>query len=191
MHIRLSAKSFIVATLALILSSNAYAAGQHGGGHGHSEKKGHGHGASASIGEPGKASEVTRTIDVVMTDNRYSPEMISVEKGETIRFVVKNKGEIVHEFNIGTAAMHGAHQKEMVTMFEHGVLEVDKIHHDKMKMKMPGGGTMEHDDPNSVLLEPGKSAELVWKFSGNASLEFACNLPGHYDAGMVGDVRMH
>ena len=188
MHIRPYPKTFIVAALTLILSSGAYAAGKHSGGHGHVDDQGHGHGAG--IGEPGKASEAKRTIEVVMTDNRYAPERISITKGETIRFVIMNKGEFVHEFNIGTAAMHAKHQKEMAVMFEHGVLEVDKIHYDKMKMKMPNGQTMEHQDPNSVLLEPGKSAELVWKFSADARLEFACNLPGHYDAGMVGDIRM-
>ena len=184
MQIRPYPKTYIVAALTLILSSGAYAAGKHGGGHGH------GGGQSAGIGEPGKASEAKRTIEVVMTDNRYAPERISIKKGETIRFVIKNKGEFVHEFNIGTAAMHAKHQKEMAVMFEHGMVEVDKIHHDKMKMKMPNGQTMEHDDPNSVLLEPGKNTELVWKFSADARLEFACNLPGHYDAGMVGDIRM-
>lgn len=48
---------------------------------------------------------------------------------------------------------------------------------------------MKHDDPNSVLLEPGQSGELIWRFSGDTTLEFACNVPGHYQAGMYGDVR--
>jgi uncharacterized cupredoxin-like copper-binding protein len=90
----------------------------------------------------------------------------------------------------GTAAMHARHQKEMAMMFEHGAVGVDKIHHEKMNMDMGGGRTMKHDDPNSVLLEPGKSAEVIWKFSTNAKLEFACNVPGHYEAGMVGRFRI-
>ena len=126
-----------------------------------------------------------------MTDNRYSPENIEVKKGETIRFVVENKGEFVHEFNIGTARMHKAHQKEMMMMMEHGVLEPDKINHDKMKMDMGGGKTMEHNDPNSALVEPKKSAEIIWKFSSATKLEFACNVPGHYESGMVGKISIH
>lgn len=171
----------------LSVSTGALAAGKHGGGHGHGSD-GHGHGAA--IGKPGKASDVSRTVTVTMTDNRYAPEKINVGKGETVRFVVKNQGEFVHEFNIGTAKMHKAHQKEMMMMMEHGVLEADKINHARMKMKMPGGHTMEHDDPNSALLEPKKSGEIIWKFDTDAELEFACNVPGHYESGMVGKISI-
>ena len=181
MYVPVSTKHLLVAALTLFVSSGAFAAGKHGGGHG----GGHGTG----IGEPGKASEAKRTIEIVMSDNRFAPEQFSVKKGETVRFIVRNKGEFIHEFNIGTATMHANHQKEMATMFEQGLLEVDKIHHGKMKARMPGGDAMAHDDPNSTLLEPGKTAELVWKFSTDARLEFACNVPGHYEAGMVG--RIH
>jgi len=184
-------KSVVAAILALTLSvsTSALAAGSHSGGHGASE--GHGHGGEANIGKPGKASDVTRTVTITMTDNRYSPEKIEVKKGETVRFVLKNQGEFVHEFNIGTAKMHKAHQKEMMTMMEHGVLEPDRINHAMMKMDMGGGKTMEHNDPNSVLLEPRKSAEIIWKFDTNARLEFACNVPGHYESGMVGTISIH
>jgi uncharacterized cupredoxin-like copper-binding protein len=181
--------SAVVAILALSVSPGIYAAGQHSGGHGHSSG-GHGHGVGAAIGEPGKASEVSRTIEIVKIDNRFTPEKVAVKKGQTVRFKITNKGEFVHEFNIGTATMHKAHQKEMMMMFEHGVLEADKINYDRMKMKMPDGRTMEHNDPNSVLLEPKKSAEVVWKFSTDATLEFACNLPGHYESGMMGPIRI-
>lgn len=130
-------------------------------------------------------------MEIVLTDNRYDPEKVSVAIGETIRFVLRNQGQLVHEFNIGTAAMHAAHQKEMMMMVEHGVLEADRINHDRMKMDMGGGKTMEHDDPNSVLLEPGKTGEVIWKFSEKADIEFACNVPGHYEAGMVGEFRFN
>ncbi len=75
-------------------------------------------------------------------------------------------------------------------MFELGMLDVDKINHDKMKMKMGmgSGHGMAHDDPNSVLLEPGEAGEIVWKFDRRAKLEFACNLPGRYQSGMKGEV---
>jgi uncharacterized cupredoxin-like copper-binding protein len=173
----------IAAGLALILASGANAAGQraagqHGGGHGH------GHGPGIGIGQPGKAAEVSRTIVMVMTDNRFKPAKITVKKAETIRFKVKNQGRMVHEFNIGTAAMHARHQKEMASMFAQGAIEIDRIRPDKMG----AGHSMKHDDPNSVLLDPGKSAEVIWTFSTDATLEFACNIPGHYEAGMKGPI---
>lgn len=163
-----------------LIAGPAVAAGSHSGGHGH----------PMEFGEPGKASEVSRTIEVTMGDNYFEPEKIQVKTGETVRFVVKNEGAFVHEFNIGTAAMHAAHQKEMTMMVEHGALEADKINHDMMKMDMGGGKTMEHNDPNAVLLEPGQSEEVVWKFAGSTDLEFACNVPGHYQAGMMGHIEV-
>lgn len=166
----------LIASLILSLSGVVLAAPGHGDGH---------HGDS-SIGQPGEAAEASRTIEVAMYDNYYEPEEISVETGETVRFVVKNEGMLVHEFNIGTAAMHAAHQDEMMMMVEHGVIQGDTINHEMMKMDMGDGQTMEHDDPNSVLLEPGKTEEIVWTFTEATDLEFACNVPGHYDAGMYG-----
>lgn len=176
-------------TLAAFLAigaSIAFASGSHDKAHDDG-----GHMAKMSIGESGKAAEVSRTIEITMNDNLFDPEMIAVSEGETIRFVVKNEGEFVHEFNIGTAAMHAGHQKEMMMMMEHGALEADKINHSMMKMDMGGGKTMMHDDPNSVLLEPSKSAEVIWKFSKKANLEFACNVPGHYESGMMGEVHFN
>ena len=183
-------KSFLIAILALTLSvsTSVLAAGKHSGGHEHAS--GDHASDSAAIGQPGKALDVTHTVTVTMTDNRYEPERISVKKGETIRFVVQNEGIFVHEFNIGTAKMHKAHQKEMMMMFEYGVLELHKINHARMKMDMGGGKTMEHNDPNSVLLEPKNSAEIIWRFDMDGMLEFACNVPGHYESGMVGKITI-
>ncbi len=178
---RLSIYSVLAATLALTISVGAPA----------TAKPGRGHGQESAIGEPGNASQASRTITMKMTDNRFTPGKVSVRKGETIRFKVKNSGNFVHEFNIGTAAMHIDHQKEMMMMFDHGALEVDKIHRGKMAMAMPNGATMQHDDPNSVLLEPGETAEVIWEFSTDAELEFACNLPGHYESGMMGHIRVN
>ena len=159
-------------------------------GYRHAYRYGHAHGHGNAAGEPGKKADVSRTLEIDMTENRYSQEKITVKAGETIRFVIHNKGELVHEFNIGTPAMHKGHQKEMMMMVDHGVLEADKINHAKMKMDMGGGKTMEHNDPNSALLEPGKSGEIVWKFSKAGTFEIACNVPGHYDAGMVGELTV-
>lgn len=154
-----------------------------------------GHSHAAAIGEPGKASAVTRTIEVVLEDNAYTPETIRVQKGETVRFVLINRGELLHEFNIGTAAMHAEHQKDMAMMVEHGMLTHTGINHDVADMdhsKLSGMdmAQMKHDDPNSKLIEPSEQDELIWKFTADTTLEFACNMPGHYEVGMVGSISI-
>lgn len=149
-----------------------------------------GHGAGGKTGQPGKAADATRTIEVTMYDNYYEPENLNIKEGETVRFVVKNAGEFVHEFNIASPDMHKAHGPEMMMMLEHGVLEADKINWDAAKKMQASMGHGMHNDPNSVLLEPGKTGEIVWTFPKHATLEFACNVPGHYESGMVGQVKL-
>jgi len=218
-----------IATAVIILagiSSTAFAAGEHQGGHGPGNMPGGmpdnmpgnmksgmqgggaGHGHGFDFGMPGKAFEVSRTVNVVMKDNYFDLKSIKVKAGETIRFNLVNKGKFLHEFGLGTAAMHTAHQKQMMTMMEHGMIEADKINHQRMKMdhgNMPamgakggmgrmgkmGGGMpmMSHNDPNSILLEPGKLGEVIWKFTKPMKLEFACNVPGHYQSGMMGKIK--
>lgn len=171
----------IVTAMAISVSLAAFGGGTHGGGHGH----------EAAAGEPGKAGDASRTVTIKMYDNYYEPESIEVKSGETVRFVVQNEGQLVHEFNIGTPDMHEAHQEEMMMMVEHGAIQGGKLNHDMMDMDMGSGQSMKHDDPNSVLLEPGESAEIVWTFSGKGNIEFACNVPGHYQAGMYGEVNFN
>ena len=137
------------------------------------------------IGEKGKLSEVNRTIEIKMYDNYYEPKEISIKKGETIKFIVYNYGELVHEFNIATKEMHIKHQPEMMKMVEHQILLADKIDKKKMKEMAKKDHSMGHSHSNSVLLEPNQSAELIWKFSTDINLEAACNVPGHYQSGMV------
>ena len=175
----MKASKIMLVAASMSMSAAAIAAGAHGGGHG------------AGSGEPGKASEASRTITVEMYDNYYEPEEITVKPGETVRFVVENKGSLVHEFNIGTPAMHESHQKEMMMMVEHGVIQGGKLNHNMMEMDMGNDQSMKHDDPNSVLLEPGESQEIVWTFTEKGDIEFACNVPGHYQAGMYGDVNFN
>mgnify|MGYP002853954449 CR=1 FL=1 len=180
----------VSAALALTLYSEyANAAGEGHHHNGHSDGHGHGH-HEFSFGAPGIALEVTREIVVVMKDNLYEPKELSVKDGETIRFKIINKGEFLHEFGIATVAMHAEHQKQMAVMLEHGMIEMDRINHERMKMSHGDGGhTMKHDDPNSVLVEPGKSTEIIWKFAKDEGIEFACNIPGHYESGMVGPIH--
>lgn len=170
-----------VAIAALSLTPAAMAAGSHAGGHGH-----------PAVGQPAKPAAASRTVQVDMYDNYYVPETVTVKAGETVRFVVTNKGQLVHEFNLGTPGMHAQHEAEMQMMVEHGVLEADRINRHMMNVDMGGGHVMRHDHPNSVLLEPGQTGEVVWTFPNDATvdLEFACNVPGHYDAGMQGEVQL-
>lgn len=171
--------SFLSIPLIALSLPFATAAALAGGG----QKGGHAH---YSFGAPGKPDEVDRTIQVALEDVYFEPEKIAVKAGETVRFILTNNGSLVHEFNIGTPHMHAEHQVEMQMMVDHGVLEADKINTEMMKMEMADGTTMEHEDPNSVLLEPNQTAEIIWKFAEPTELEFACNIPGHYDAGMAG-----
>ena len=140
------------------------------------------------IGEKGKLSEISRTIEIKMYDNYFEPNEIKIKKGETIKFIVINYGELVHEFNIATKEMHIKHQPEMMKMVENQILLVDKIDKKKMKEMAKKDHSMAHSHSNSVLLEPNQSAELIWKFSANTDLEAACNVPGHYQAGMIAKI---
>lgn len=151
------------------------------------------HQSGGAIGAPGAKAKAARTVAITLRDNLYEPDSIDVKKGETIRFVLKNTGELLHEFNIGTAAAHAEHQKELAMMVEHGMLTATGINHQMMKMDHAKTGmpAMKHDAPNTVLIEPGKTAELVWTFTEETALEFACNLPGYYEAGMVGRINVH
>ena len=142
------------------------------------------------IGEKGDPSKIDRTIEIEMYDNYYYPTQIEVKKGETIKFIVKNLGELVHEYNIGTKEMHIKHQPEMAKLVEHEILLADKIDHEKMKKMAKKDHSLGHSHANSVLLEPNKTGEIIWKFSKNISLEMACNMPGHYEAGMVGNINI-
>ena len=185
-----------VAAIALFAPAGAIADSGHGHGNvsatsgGHMSEGGHRHGGA--VGKPGKASEASRTVEVVMHDNSYEPKSITVKAGETIRFKVRNAGQLVHEFNIGTPQMHKAHGPEMMEMMQQGVLMPDRIDEQAAKAMHGSMGHGMHDDPNSVLLEPGDAGEVVWTFPKDAevNLQFACNVPGHREAGMVGDLHM-
>ena len=141
------------------------------------------------IGEKGKLSEVDRVIEVKMYDNFYKPNEIKIKKGETIKFKVHNFGELVHEFNIATKKMHLKHQSEMVKLVENEILLADKIDKKKMKEMAKKDQSMSHSHSNSILLEPNEDGEIIWKFNTEAKLEAACNVPGHYETGMIAKIK--
>ena len=148
-------------------------------------------GSMKAIGVKGNEENVDRVIKVLMYDNYYQPNNFKIKNNETIKFVVENKGELVHEFNIATKEMHIKHQPEMLKMVAMEILLGDKIDMKKMKEAAKSDHSMAHSHSNSVLLEPKKIGELVWKFSKDTKLEAACNVPGHYQAGMVAKVNIN
>jgi uncharacterized cupredoxin-like copper-binding protein len=143
--------------------------------------------ANLPFGHAASAAQASRTVELTLGDIYFEPRSLDVKAGETVRFVLVNKGQLLHEFNLGDAAMHAAHQQEMLLMQQSGMLTPTGMQHQGMPH---GDHGMSHDDPNSVLVEPGKTAELTWTFARADNLEFACNLPGHYQAGMVGKLTV-
>ena len=131
---------------------------------GHSGDGGHAQG----VGMPGDPQKVSRTINVVMSDDmQFTPARINAKRGDTIKFVVRNVGKIKHEMLIGS----------MTELKEHA----------ELMRKMPG---MEHAEPNQVVLDPGISGELIWQFTKAGTVDFACLQPGHFEAGMMGTVSV-
>jgi uncharacterized cupredoxin-like copper-binding protein len=119
-------------------------------------------------GIAGDAKAGMRTVEFRMTDNmRFTPDKLEVKQGETIKFVLRNNGAVLHEFVLGT-------KKELD---EHAALMV----------KFP---TMEHSEPYMAHVAPGKTGEIIWTFNRAGDFDFACLIAGHYSAGMVGKVKV-
>jgi uncharacterized cupredoxin-like copper-binding protein len=138
-------------------ATSTFASGNHSGGH-----------DAVTIGKPGVAAKVSRTIQVDMSDAmRFTPASISAKQGETIRFVVKNSGQLSHEFVLGTT-------KDLTA------------HYEVMK-KNP---EMEHADDNMLTVKPGQTSEMLWQFTKAGTVDFACLHPGHFDAGMKGKIAV-
>ena len=142
------------------------------------------------IGSKGKETDVTRVIKVVMYDNYYEPNSFQIKNGETIKVEVENAGMLVHEFNIANKMMHMKHQPEMIKMAENGILLAFSIDKEKMKKMAKMDKSMGHSHSNSVLLEPKQKGDIIWKFDNAVNIEVACNVPGHYQAGMIAKVNI-
>jgi uncharacterized cupredoxin-like copper-binding protein len=98
---------------------------------------------------------------------RFSPEKLEVKQGETIKFVIKNGGKVMHEMVLGT--------------------KKDLDEHAAMMVKFPD---MEHEEPYMAHVGPGKSGEIIWTFNKPGTFDYACLIAGHYQAGMVGKVTV-
>jgi uncharacterized cupredoxin-like copper-binding protein/Cu/Ag efflux protein CusF len=121
---------------------------------------------STSYGEPGLASMADRTVTVTMADAmRFAPATIAIKEGETIRFIVRNTGAARHEMMIGT---------------------IDELkEHARLMRQFP---EMKHEESNAVTVDPGKEGEITWTFTVPGTFDFACLIPGHYEAGMKGRI---
>ncbi|RWH71725.1 MAG: copper oxidase [Mesorhizobium sp.] len=159
-------KRILAAAVLMAVSSGiAFATGNHAGGHG--EEAG-----TIAIGKPGKAAQAKRVVNIAMSEKEdgsmvFEPAVLKVKEGETVRLKFTNKGETDHEFVMDTTE---------------GVME-----HKVLMEKFP---EMEHSDPNSIRLAPGAKGEIIWTFAKAGDFTFACLIPGHYDAGMKGDITV-
>lgn len=119
-------------------------------------------------GIAGDAKAATRTIELTMSDTmRFTPDRVEVKQGETVKFVVKNSGKLLHEIVIGT--------------------KKDLDEHAALMVKFPN---MEHEEPYMAHVKPGATGELVWNFNRPGEFDFACLIAGHYQAGMVGKIKV-
>ena len=122
-----------------------------------------------SAGKPGNPKKPARTVKIVMREDGdrmvFEPSRIEVRRGEQVRFVLDNDGLRNHEFVLATAAENRKHAE--------------------MMRKFP---EMEHEDPNARRVAPYNRDELLWRFTKRGEFEFACLIPGHYEAGMFGKV---
>jgi len=120
------------------------------------------------FGRKGDPNKVSRTIELDMSDAmRFAPAQLLVKQGETVRFRLKNSGKVMHEMVLGT--MHELKQ------------------HAEMMKQHPG---MHHAEPSMVHVGPGKTGVLVWQFTGAGEFHYACLFPGHFEAGMVGSIKV-
>ncbi len=153
------------ASAAALLSANAVFAH---GDKDHSKKAGSIKKEQKDWGIAGDAKAVKRTIEVKMMDSmRFFPDKIDVKQGETIKFVVNNTGQVLHEFVIGTKKENDAHALQMI--------------------KFPN---MEHDEPYMAHVKPKSKGEIIWTFNKPGDFDFACLIAGHYQAGMVGKIKV-
>lgn len=166
--------------LMLLPGSPVLAAGEHEGGHGESDGHGHdsghdhAHGAHGfDFGAAAPDAEPDRIIEITAYDTmEFDPDHVSVEPGETVRFVVRNVGTVQHSFTLGSPEYQQKHEEEMQGM------AVEKL-----------AGHMKNE-PNGIVVQPGETGTLTWRFEGSGPVQFACHIPGHYPAGMKAGIDL-
>lgn len=138
----------------------------HPAAHSHEER---GHGAASTLaGRAGLAADVTREIGIGMLDTmRFTPGALAVRQGQTVRLNVRNLGQAMHEIVLGTDEEIARH-----------------------RLAMQRDGAMAHGAPNMAHVAPGEQGEIVWTFGRPGTLQYACLLPGHFEAGMAGTIEV-
>ena len=170
MNPRLTRKILASTLLAItlpIFATSTLASGSHDGGHGHDKPKiDYSDVEKHEFGMASDPAKAVRTIEIDMSDKmRFEPAQIEIKRGDTVRFVIRNMGKLNHEMVLGTGKSLGAHAKLM--------------------MKFPG---MEHDEPHMAHVDPGAEHEMGWQFTEAGEFDFACLVPGHFEAGMKGKI---
>lgn len=131
-------------------------------------------GVTSEYGHPGDPDDAGRIIEITAFDIGFRPESVTVHHGETIRFIVINQGDLIHELVIGTELQQLAHAGEMSALSA-----ADMAEH-------------MHGKTNGVLVPPGETREFTWTFLTDIEqLQFACHVPGHFEAGMSGLIDIH
>jgi uncharacterized cupredoxin-like copper-binding protein len=122
-----------------------------------------------AVGEPGDPKKPARVVEITLREINgemtFVPAWIEVTTGEQIRFVLKNEGELDHDFILDSFEGNAKHKIEMET-------NPDK----------------EHAHPNGKRIAARKSAKIHWRFTRAGVFEFACLHPEHYHPGMKGVV---
>ncbi|MFT6121234.1 MAG: putative cupredoxin-like copper-binding protein [Yoonia sp.] len=156
-------KLVLAITLLALTITPAFSGGTHGGGHG--EMMDIGMPAKKTVGMTNVKVSLLETDDGEML---FEPRNLTFKAGETVRFTITNDGDAEHEFVMDTLENNAKH-KELMARFPE----------------------MEHDDPNAVRLQPGEKGTIIWTFANAGTFEFACLIPGHYEAGMYGALTVN
>lgn len=135
---------------------------------------------TSAFGEKGDPAKVTRTVRIEAADIKFDVVDLAFKTGETVRFTIVNVGEQPHEFTIGDAAYLTAARAMMAHMVEMG-----------MDVTSPMHAAMHGSAGNTATLAPGETKEIVWRFSKPGKFAFACNMPGHAEAGMTGAITVN
>ncbi|WP_108862290.1 plastocyanin/azurin family copper-binding protein [Ruegeria sp. Alg231-54] len=159
-------KKIIFTTALLVLIGTSVVASPSGLGTGNI-----GESRKTIVGIPGDRRDVDQIVKVSMKETDeggmiFTPSLLNIKKGETIKFEVMNYGEVDHEFILDTPELNSIHKEIMAARTE------------------------THRTPNSVTLSPGEQGEVIWNFTNSGDFEYACLIPGHYDSGMFGSITV-
>ncbi|MFS1947662.1 copper-resistant cuproprotein CopI [Vibrio lentus] len=123
----------------------------------------------SEVGMPAQGAKPDKVVHVLLSDDMKITfkNKVDIEPNDVVQFVVMNTGKIDHEFSIGSASEQLEHREMMKHMGNHA-----------------------HDSGSTVTVKPGKAKQMLWHFHGDNQVEFACNIPGHAEAGMAKSITL-